>query len=90
MTETEEKAVQDDGAAADIDSCAYRETWRRTKKNAEAGHYPPDGTMEWHATVFDWLKYMREPRDRFGRRFGVNIFSYYWGDAEVSLLSRRP
>ena len=57
----------------------YLDKFGALKKNAEAGHYPPDGTMEWHATVFDWLKYMREPRDRFGRRFGVNIFSYYWG-----------
>ena len=58
----------------------YLDKFGALKKNAEAGHYPPDGIMEWHATVFDWLKYMREPRDRFGRRFGVNIFSYYWGE----------
>lgn len=48
-------------------------------KDAELCHYPLDSKMEWHATVFDWLKWLREPKDRFGRRFGVNIFSWWWG-----------
>ncbi len=50
------------------------------KKDASSGDYPPDCEMEWHATVFDWLKWLREPKDRFGRKFGINIFSYWWGE----------
>ena len=49
------------------------------KMDAKPGPYPPDASLEWHATMFQWSAWTNEPSDRFGRKYGVNIESFYWG-----------
>ena len=49
------------------------------KIDAKMGPYPPDASLEWHATVFSWSEWSKESYNRFGIKYGVNIESLYWG-----------
>lgn len=44
--------------------------------DARLGNYPPNDQLEWHATIYDYNKYCGESDER---KYGVNIFSDYWG-----------